>query len=149
MTSRTLEQRFNASFTKSGPDDCWEWRRYLFANGYGGIRANGKNCKAHRVSWELANNEPLGERIVMHTCDNRKCVNPAHLIAAFQIDNVHDMWAKRRQGGITASNAAKTKCVRGHNLDGGNLYIRKGWRLCRTCRRESLLVSRPLSVGEA
>ena len=35
--------------------------------------------------------EPLAKgEVVRHTCDNRACCNPAHLVKGFQIDNVRD-----------------------------------------------------------
>ena len=51
---------------------------------------------AHRVVWEAHNAEPLGDRLVMHTCDNPGCINPAHLRAGNQFDNMQDCASKGR-----------------------------------------------------
>lgn len=62
----------------------------------------GANMLAHRASWIIANG-PLPPRpdghhgwVVMHTCDNPGCVNPAHLRLGGQADNVADMDQKAR-----------------------------------------------------
>lgn len=34
--------------------------------------------------------------VVCHTCDNRPCIRPSHLVAANQLDNIRDAWAKGR-----------------------------------------------------
>lgn len=52
--------------------------------------------------WEITNGPiPPGDgyhgTVVMHTCDNRICVNPAHLQLGSQGDNHKDMCAKGRQ----------------------------------------------------
>lgn len=36
--------------------------------------------------------------VVMHICDNARCINPVHLKAGTQLDNVRDMLTKGRQG---------------------------------------------------
>lgn len=53
---------------------------------------------AHRFSWMLHNNYaeiPTG-MVIMHHCDNRKCVNPAHLSLGTHFENNLDMRAKNR-----------------------------------------------------
>ena len=64
-------------------------------NGYGQFHKNGKTAYAHRVAFELAYDEPSD--CVLHTCDNRKCVNPEHLFAGSFYDNMNDMVEKQRQ----------------------------------------------------
>lgn len=75
-----------------GLSDCWFWGGALNTLGYG---TDGKN-KAHRKAWELFNG-PIPEGMsVLHKCDVRCCVNPAHLFLGTQEDNIRDMVAKGR-----------------------------------------------------
>jgi len=41
---------------------------------------------------------PVAGQVVMHTCDNPPCCNPAHLRIGTTADNVRDKWAKGRGG---------------------------------------------------
>jgi hypothetical protein len=79
------------------PHECWEWTRST-ADGYGRIKIDKKVYSAHRVAYTLAHG-PIrsAEAVVMHTCDNRKCCNPAHLRLGTPRDNARDMVAKGRQ----------------------------------------------------
>jgi hypothetical protein len=54
---------------------------------------------AHRLSLVLCGRDvPSGRKdVIMHTCDNPSCVNPAHLKIGTQKENMHDMIAKGRQ----------------------------------------------------
>ena len=88
------------------PDECWEWlgssRR---KNGYGQVSWKGKTCASHRIAmWlsggidsiEISKNN-AGENIhVLHRCDNKKCVNPAHLFLGDHQANMDDMMMKKR-----------------------------------------------------
>ena len=81
---------------------CWEWQKHKNRKGYGKIRAFRKTLSAHRLSYTLftradrTTDIPEGA-VIMHDCDNPGCVNPTHLTAGTQLDNVADMVAKGRQ----------------------------------------------------
>lgn len=85
----------NARVSDSG---CWVWQKGKTSRGYGEIWIDGKVKLTHRVAWELCV-APLSEgQKVLHDCDNPPCINPAHLQAGTQADNMADMVAKGRQG---------------------------------------------------
>jgi len=94
MTNDEID-RFWGYVNKSG--DCWLWTAGCFKRGYGAFAYDGKRPGyAHRFSYEL-HFGPIPEgKVIMHKCDNRKCVNPAHLKAGTQRDNIHDAMAKNR-----------------------------------------------------
>lgn len=78
-------------------DGCWNWTASVNTNGgYGQLLWNGRMAVSHRVSWELAYGPIPAGLQVLHTCDNRRCVNPAHLRLGTQADNIRDMWDKGR-----------------------------------------------------
>jgi HNH endonuclease len=66
------------------------------SGGYGEIYESGKNRSAHVVSYEIHNGPVPPNKMVLHTCDNPWCVNPAHLFLGTQRENVQDMIAKVR-----------------------------------------------------
>lgn len=74
---------------------CHEWQGAL-RNGYGVIKINGKCVSTHRFVFHMKQEPiPLG-MVVMHSCDNKKCVNPEHLSIATQSDNMVDCSNKGR-----------------------------------------------------
>lgn len=75
---------------KSGA--CWLWQGTLDSGGYGVFRL----VRAHRISWVIANGPLAAGELVLHHCDNRRCVRPMHLFMGTQRDNVLDMVAKGR-----------------------------------------------------
>lgn len=77
-------------------EGCWEWTGCLHDGGYGLIRVDGRNRRAHRVAWQLSHGAiPEGLR-VCHTCDNPPCVRPDHLFLGTDADNMRDKTAKGR-----------------------------------------------------
>lgn len=77
--------------------DCWEWTAATDVGGYGVFQTGHRMSRAHRVSWIIANG-PLPEGVlVLHRCDNRRCVRPDHLELGDQQRNVADMDRRGRR----------------------------------------------------
>lgn len=96
--------RFWANVDKRSENECWEWKPSVASTGYGKswLKSIGQ-IDAHRLSWifhygPIAKDETYHGPCVCHKCDNRKCVNPAHLFLGSIKDNVHDMINKGRRG---------------------------------------------------
>lgn len=87
-------ERFWSKIEKRGPDECWPWMARTDRNGYGTFRL-GKMRKAHQVSYELTKG-PIPDGLqIRHTCHNRLCQNPAHLLVGTGLENADD---SRRAG---------------------------------------------------
>jgi len=78
---------------------CIEFEGFIAENGYGRCwsRLHQKMSSAHRVAWEEANGPIPGGKVIMHSCDNRRCVNLDHLVLGTQAQNIQDMVAKKRR----------------------------------------------------
>ena len=116
---------------------CWEWDQTKLneTTGYGVFGADGRSTSAHRYAWEILVGEIPSGKQLDHLCRNRGCVNPDHMEPVTIEENV------LRGYGITAQNARKTHCVRGHEFNESNTRYRTGangktWRKCRACARE-------------
>ncbi len=94
MKSRPVTERFWPKVSKT--PTCWIWMGAHNEDGYGLIYIEGKMIAAHRMSWELSNGPIPPSASILHKCDNPPCVNPDHLYAGTQSDNVHDMLARGR-----------------------------------------------------
>jgi hypothetical protein len=99
--TQTLEQRFWSKVEKIPFDTCWHWTGALFKTGYGAFRSAELGARyAHRVAFELARG-PIPQGLqVQHRCDVRDCVNPDHLYAGTQSQNMHDAYDRQRRHGF-------------------------------------------------
>jgi hypothetical protein len=93
--------------TKVG--ECLEFTGHICKAGYGLVWHEGKNRLAHRVSFELHNAPIMDEQHVMHSCDNRKCINPLHLGLGSRADNMRDMVSRGRANRAVGARHAKAK----------------------------------------
>lgn len=121
----SLERRFWLKVLANDLDDCWLWLGTRLKNGYGRISLGSKSLGtegAHRVSWMIANQAviPAG-LVVMHSCDNPRCVNPKHLSLGTPKENTQDMINKGRrviaapvgnENGKAILDAEKVKLIR-------------------------------------
>jgi hypothetical protein len=74
---------------------CWPWMGGRDRYGYGKFTLTPrKTLKAHRLAFELTHGYVA--QIARHTCDNRICCNPDHLLDGTVADNNADMMAKGR-----------------------------------------------------
>ena len=77
------------------PCDCWEWMGSCGTPGYGNWGMGGQKA-AHRATYILFNGTINRGSVVRHTCDNRKCCNPDHLVIGTRSDNSSDMVKRGR-----------------------------------------------------
>ncbi len=91
-THNSLERRFLSRVDTSG--DCWLWRGGQTGLGYG----CGPNREyAHRWAYRHFIGPIPDGKIVMHSCDQPRCVYPGHLSVATQTENMMDAVRKGRR----------------------------------------------------
>lgn len=80
--------------------DCIFWEGFVAKNGYGyGYDFRTKKMRlAHRLAWESKNKDVFLSRseVIMHLCDNPRCVNTEHLQKGSQKENLEDCRNKKR-----------------------------------------------------
>lgn len=103
------EKNFWNKVDKAG--ECWEWTGGFSGNGYGSFKIKklpiNVSVGSHLFSYILHNGRVAEGRVVMHSCDNKKCVNPDHLSLGSHADNVADKVAKKRHARGETNGRAK------------------------------------------
>lgn len=81
--------------TESG---CWEWQGYVAPCGYARMQIKKVNLYIHRLFY-VTYKEPIVGKLVCHTCDNKRCLNPDHMFLGTHNENMRDMKVKGRSSG--------------------------------------------------
>jgi HNH endonuclease len=117
-------------------DVCWQWLAAHNETGYGRLgRIEELPEGAHRRAY-LAFIGTIPEGLhVLHRCDNRGCVNPAHLFLGSHQDNMRDMKIKGRAGRV---------CGESH---GTHKLTTAQVRMIRTSPRSNSDLARELGVS--
>lgn len=95
----TVEEFFNIKVDIKSKDKCWPWKGYL-SGGYGCEPAcywfkQYKVNRAHQLSYILYHGEYDRSLVISHLCHNKACVNPDHLLACSQGENIaHEVFNK-------------------------------------------------------
>lgn len=96
------KERFWDKVDTGDESECWNWQAAINSDGYGQIyfkveeiaedesERYGRMFRAHRISWKINEGEIPDGKKVLHTCDNKKCVNPNHLYIGTAKDNSDD-----------------------------------------------------------
>lgn len=110
---------------------CWIWTSVTTSGkwNYGHFCLNGQMRRAHRVAYEWLRGPIPKNSVLDHLCDTPRCVNPAHLLACSNRDNL--------------IRVRRTHCKNGHAFDEPNTHWKMdkcGYktRVCRACNRERL-----------
>ena len=86
---------------------CWNWNKSLTSAGYGQFQRDKKYWTTHTFVYvQLYGEIPKGS-VIRHTCHNRKCCNPDHLVIGTHKDNYHDS----RDAHIKADNRRAKGCI--------------------------------------
>ena len=107
---------------------CWEMTGEG-PKGYPYIGVDGQRWLAHRFAYMIHVGDPDG-LLVLHLCDNPRCVRPSHLFAGTHADNTADMMHKGRN-----VSPRRETCNQGHPIT--DVGPRGGRRRCRVCHAES------------
>jgi hypothetical protein len=78
MPDAALQQRIKSK-CQVAANGCWLWTAGARGVGYGAIKVAGKVMDAHRASYQAFIGQIPTGMLVMHACDDRRCVNPQHL----------------------------------------------------------------------
>lgn len=129
-------ERFEAYYEPEPNSGCWLWTGTVNNWGYGVLRVvvdgRGTTTPAHRFSYEAHVGKIATGLELDHLCRNRQCVNPTHLEPVTHRENT------MRSDAISAINARKTRCSRGHEFSPENTTVvvtkKTGpYRRCNTC----------------
>lgn len=152
---RGWQLRFVEKITMAANDECWEWKGpFCTKTQYGYLSIANVAYLAHRISFLMSHGRIDPDLLVMHSCDNRRCVNPAHLSQGTDMDNIRDAKDKgrlqkgERNGMAKLSEKEVIAIRRAYELEGVsmqslaviyNVWVPCIWRIIHRLRWKHLL----------
>lgn len=136
--TRGMSIKEKLEFRSKDVGKCREWTGSVSKRGYGYLRINKTSYRVHRLAYEtFCGGIPEG-MCVLHSCDNRKCINPEHLFVGTNADNTKDMIGKGRmavgealpQSILTANEVIKIKKMIEHKIP--QTEIARNFNVART-----------------
>lgn len=125
----SIEERFWKYVHKDEKDKCWNWIGAKMSRGYGHLVYKGKLIASHRYSFELHHGAISPGLFILHKCDNVACVNPNHLYAGTQKENIRDAITRGRLKMGTGDNCQISKIKENDRITIGKMII-NGARVC-------------------
>ena len=124
---KSLFEMFAESVEVDEPDKCWLWTGNVSTTKlpYGRLNTGCKSYAAHRLSYEFLNGPIPNDALVLHHCDNARCVNPHHLYAGDYKQNAIDRSVRKPNSYAVGSRAAQAKLT-----DDQVISIRQDGRSC-------------------
>lgn len=96
-----MGERLSWASERDDETGCRNWTGTIVRGGYGRIvarSAEGKRIQiaAHRAAYETWVGQIPNGMMVLHSCDNPRCINPDHLRVGDHADNMADKVARQR-----------------------------------------------------
>lgn len=98
LPAKPLAERFWPKVDRRDEDECWLWNAGLDHAGYGTFMVHTpwgyRPMHAHRMAYLLKHRAVASNKWILHSCDEPRCCNPAHLRAGTPLDDANDRRAR-------------------------------------------------------
>lgn len=127
--------RFRQLVDERSASECWQWKGANI-RGRGCLSYKGRRFLAPRIARIIVDRAwPQAGLCACHSCDNPRCVNPAHIWWGTVAENNQDARAKGRHGSPFSKSGAH--CRNGHEFKPETYRTdNRGTRVCKICAAE-------------